>query len=36
MHLDRRAVGRFAHPEIQILALARLEEEYIVAVVELR
>jgi hypothetical protein len=34
MHLDRRAVRRFAHPCIQILAFSGLEEEDVVAVVE--
>jgi len=35
MHLDSGAVGRFAHPRIQILAFPGFEEEHIVAVVEL-
>ena len=35
VHLDRRPVGRFAHPYVKVLALARLEEENVVAVVEL-
>lgn len=32
--LDGRPVWRFAHPKVQVLALPRLEEEHIVAVVE--
>lgn len=35
MHLDGRPIGRFAQPHVQVLALARLEEQHIVAVVEL-
>lgn len=35
VELDRRAVGNLAEPHVQILALARLEEHDIVAVVEL-
>ena len=34
MHLDCRAVRRFAHPYIKILAFARFEEDDIVAVVK--
>jgi hypothetical protein len=34
MHLDRRSIWGFAHPRIQVLALASLEEEHIVAVIE--
>ena len=34
VHLDRGAVGRLAHPAVEVLALAGLEEEDIVAVVE--
>ena len=36
VHFDSWTIGSFAHPDIQILALARLEEEYIIAVVQLR
>lgn len=36
MHLDCRPIRRFAHPYIKVFALARFEEENIVAVVELR
>ena len=34
VHFDSRSVGRLGHPDIQILGLARLEKENIVAVVE--
>jgi hypothetical protein len=34
VHLDGRAVGRLGQPEVEILALAGLEEHDIVAVVE--
>jgi hypothetical protein len=34
VHLDGGSVGWFAHPAVQILAFARLEEENVVAVVE--
>ncbi len=34
MHLDGRAIGRFAHPYVEVFALARFEEEHVVAVVE--
>jgi len=33
VHLDRRTVWWFAHPEVEIFALARFEEEDVVAVV---
>ena len=36
MQLDRWPVGSFAHPQIEILALACLEEEDVVAVVQFR
>lgn len=35
MHLDGRTVGDLAAPEVQILSLARLEEQGVVAVVQL-
>ena len=35
MHLHGRAVGRFADPYVEVFALARFEEEDVVAVVEL-
>ena len=35
MELDSRAVGNLAEPHVQILALARLEEHDVVAVVKL-
>ena len=35
MHLDRRPIGRFAHPYVKVFAFTRLEEENVVAVVEL-
>jgi len=35
VHLDCWSVGCLAHPQIEVLALARLEEENIVAVVQL-
>lgn len=34
VHLDSRSVRRLAHPQVEILSLARLEEEDIVAVVQ--
>ena len=34
MQLERRAIGRFGQPDVQVFALARLEEEDVVAVVE--
>lgn len=34
MHFNSRAVGRFAHPYVEVLSLARFEEENIVAIVE--
>jgi hypothetical protein len=34
MHLDGRSIRRLAHPCIQVLAFAGLEEEHIIAVVE--
>jgi len=34
MHLDRRAVGWFREPDVEVLALTRLEEDDVVAVVE--
>lgn len=34
VHLDSRSVRCLAHPEVEILPLARLEEEDIVAVVQ--
>lgn len=36
MHLHRGPVGHLARPHVQVLALARLEEEHVVAVVQLR
>lgn len=36
MQLDAGSVGRFAHPHVQILPLPRLEEEDVVAVVQVR
>ena len=35
MHLDRRAIGRFAHPDVEIFSLSSLEKEYIIAVIQL-
>jgi hypothetical protein len=35
MKLDRRPIGHFTHPHIKIFSFARLEEEQIVAVVQL-
>ena len=35
MQLDGRSVGCLAHPNVQILGLASLEEEDVVAVVEI-
>lgn len=35
MHLDCRPIGRFAHPYVKVFALARFEEQNVVAVVEL-
>lgn len=34
MHLHGRAIGRFAHPYVEVLALARFEEENIVTIIE--
>ena len=34
MHFYCRAVGRFGQPHVEVLALARFEEEDVVAVVE--
>ena len=34
MHLGCRPIGGFAHPYVEVFALARFEEEDIVAVVE--
>jgi hypothetical protein len=34
VHFHGRPIGRFAHPEIEIFALAGFEEEDVVAVVE--
>lgn len=34
--LDSRAVGHLAHPNVQVLAFPRLEEQDVVAVVEFR
>jgi hypothetical protein len=34
VHLDRRSIGRLAHPKIEILSFSSLEEKYVVAVVE--
>lgn len=34
VHLHGRAIGRFAHPYVEIFALARFKEENIVTVVE--
>lgn len=34
MHLHGRAIGSFAHPYVEIFALARFKEENIVTVVE--
>lgn len=36
VHLDCRAVGHLARPEVQVLALSRLKKEDVVAVVQLR
>ena len=35
MHLDRWSVGCFAHPDIEIFSLARLEKQHVVAIVQL-
>ena len=35
MHLDSGPIGCLAHPYVKILALSRLKEKHIVAVVEL-
>ena len=35
VHLDGRPIRRLAHPNVQVFPLARLEEEHIVAIVEL-
>jgi len=35
MHLQGRAIGRFADPYVEVFALSRFEEEDVVAVVEL-
>lgn len=34
VHLDRRPVGSFAHPDVKIFPFAGLEEKHIVAIVE--
>lgn len=34
MHLDGRAIGRFAHPYVEIFAFAGFKEENVIAVVE--
>ena len=34
MHLDGRSVGRFAHPDVEIFALARFEEQDVVAIIK--
>ena len=34
VHFDGRSVRRLAHPNVEILAFPRLEEEYIVAIVQ--
>ena len=36
MHLHGRSIRCFAHPQVKILSFSRLEEEYIVAIVQLR
>ena len=36
MHLDRRSVGRLAHPYVEVLAFPRLEKDYVVAIIEFR
>lgn len=35
MHLHGRAIGRFAHPYVEVFALARFEEENVVTIIEL-
>lgn len=35
VHLHRRSIGRFAHPNIKILAFSGLEKEHVVAVVQI-
>ena len=34
MHLDGRAIGRFAHPDVEVFSLAGFEEEDVVAIVK--
>jgi len=34
VHFDSRAIGRFAHPYVEVFSLARFEKENIVAIVE--
>ena len=36
VHLDRRSIGRLAHPYIKILPFPRLKKHYVVAIVEFR
>jgi len=35
MHLYRRSIRRFTHPQVQILSFSSLKEEDIVAIVQL-
>lgn len=34
MHLDRRTIGRFAHPDIKVLAFSGFEKKHIIAVIQ--
>ena len=34
VHLDRRPIGRFAHPDIKIFAFSGFEKQHIIAVVQ--
>ena len=36
VHLDRRSIGRLAHPYIEVLSFPRLKKYYVVAIVEFR
>ena len=36
MHFDGRSVRRLAHPYVEIFAFPRLEEQYIIAIIQFR
>lgn len=34
VHLDRRTIGRFAHPDIKIFAFSGFEKQHIIAIIQ--